>query len=102
MDASSFPEEDRPGSNQEIVLTYKLWQSRYGSNPNVVQHRNRSMASHISSSGSWVPRWTKPDYAQRGPHLLSPLKRQPYAENITSSRSLVSNPASLSRRHKLR
>ena len=35
-DASSCPEEDHPGSNHEVILSYKLWQSRYGSDPNVV------------------------------------------------------------------
>jgi putative ABC transport system permease protein len=31
-----LPEEDRPGRNHEVVLSYKLWQARYASDPNVV------------------------------------------------------------------
>ena len=35
--AASFgPDEDRPGSNHEVILTYKFWQARYGSDPNVL------------------------------------------------------------------
>jgi putative ABC transport system permease protein len=31
-----LPQEDRPGSNHEVILSYKLWQARYASDPNVV------------------------------------------------------------------
>ncbi len=31
-----LPEEDRPGRNHEAILSYKLWQARYASDPNVV------------------------------------------------------------------
>jgi len=31
-----LPQEDQPGHNAEIILTYKLWQSHFGSDPNVI------------------------------------------------------------------
>src|SRR5580698_5507835 len=31
-----LPEEDRPGSSHEVILSYKLWQARYASDPNVL------------------------------------------------------------------
>src|ERR1700747_1828281 len=31
-----LPDEDRPGHNHEVILTYKFWQSHYGSNPSVL------------------------------------------------------------------
>ena len=31
-----LPQEDQPGHNKEIILSYKLWQSRFASDPNVV------------------------------------------------------------------
>jgi putative ABC transport system permease protein len=31
-----LPQEDQPGHNKEIILSYKLWQSRFASDPSVV------------------------------------------------------------------
>jgi putative ABC transport system permease protein len=32
-----LPEEEEPGRNQEIILSYGLWEQRYGSDPNVLK-----------------------------------------------------------------
>ena len=31
-----LPDEDRPGHNHEVILTYKFWQSHYGSDSGVL------------------------------------------------------------------
>ena len=33
-----LPEEDRPGGNKVVVLSYSLWQSRYGGDPQIINH----------------------------------------------------------------
>jgi putative ABC transport system permease protein len=35
---SFLPEEDRPGASGAVILSYGLWQQRFGSNPDVVGH----------------------------------------------------------------
>jgi len=32
-----LPEEEEPGRNQEIILSYGLWEQRYGSDPNILK-----------------------------------------------------------------
>ena len=59
-----LPEEDQPGKNKEIVLTYKLWQSRYGSDPNVVGRTVTLDGTPYVIIGVMGPKMTKPDFAQ--------------------------------------
>lgn len=59
-----LPEEDQPGKNKEILLTYKLWQSRYGSDPNVVGRTVTLDGTPYLIVGVMGPKMTKPDFAQ--------------------------------------
>ena len=59
-----LPEEDQPGKNKEIILTWKLWQSRYGSDPNVVGRTVTLDGTPYLIVGVMGPKMTKPDFAQ--------------------------------------
>jgi predicted permease len=57
-------EEDQPGKNHEVVLTWKLWQQRYGSDPNVIGRTMNLDGSPYVIVGVMGPKMNKPDYAQ--------------------------------------
>jgi putative ABC transport system permease protein len=59
-----LPEEDRPGSNHEVILSYKLWQSRYGSDPNVVGKSINLDGAPYVIVGVMGPTMTKPGFAE--------------------------------------
>jgi putative ABC transport system permease protein len=59
-----LPQEDKPGHNKEIILTYKLWQSRYGSDPNVAGRTIVLDGSPYTIVGVMGPKMNKPDFAQ--------------------------------------
>jgi predicted permease len=58
------PEEDHPGRNHEVILSYKLWQSRYGSDPNVLGRSIDLDGEPYTIVGVMGPKMTKPDFAQ--------------------------------------
>ncbi|HZD49059.1 MAG TPA: ABC transporter permease [Silvibacterium sp.] len=58
------PEEDRPGRNKEIILSYKLWQSSFGSDPNAVGRTITLDGALYIIVGVMGPKMTKPDFAQ--------------------------------------
>src|SRR6266702_4451412 len=57
-------EEDHPGSNHEAILSYKLWRSRYGSDPNVLGKSIDLDGEPYVIVGVMGPKMTKPDFAQ--------------------------------------
>jgi putative ABC transport system permease protein len=59
-----LPEEDRPGSNHEVILSYKLWQSRYGSDPNVIGKSINLDGDPYVIVGVMGPKMTKPGFAK--------------------------------------
>jgi hypothetical protein len=59
-----LPEEDQPGRNKEIVLSYKLWQSRYGADPNVVGKSITLDGTPYLIVGVMGPKMNKPDFAE--------------------------------------
>ena len=59
-----LPEEDRPGKNHEVVLSYKYWQSHYASEPNVVGKSINFDGEPYAIVGVMGPRMAKPDFAQ--------------------------------------
>jgi len=59
-----LPQEDQPGHNAEIILTYKLWQSHFGSDPNVIGRTITLDGTPYSIIGVMGPRMTRPEYAQ--------------------------------------
>jgi len=63
------PDEDRPGSNHEVILSYKLWQARYGSDPNVLGRSINLDGQPFTIIGVMGPKMTKPDFVQ----LWAPL-----------------------------
>ncbi len=58
------PEEDQPGHNKEIILAWKLFQSRYGSDPNVVGRTMTLDGTPYVIVGVMGPKMAKPDFAQ--------------------------------------
>jgi putative ABC transport system permease protein len=59
-----LPEEDRPGSNHEVILSYKLWQSRYGSDPNVIGRSINLDGDPYVIVGVMGPKMVKPGFAE--------------------------------------
>lgn len=59
-----LPQEDQPGRNKEIILSYKLWQSHFGSDPNVVGRTITLDDSPYSIVGVMGSKMTRPEYAQ--------------------------------------
>ncbi len=88
--ASFLPEEDKPGANKVVVLSYSLWQQRYGGEPNIVgRELLLSGEKHTvvgvmpagfqfldSKVGMWVPMaFTPEELASRGRHYLTVVAR---------------------------
>ena len=59
-----LPQEDEPGHNNEIILTYKLWQSRFGSDPQAVGRTITLDGTPYLIVGVMGPKMTKPEFAQ--------------------------------------
>jgi putative ABC transport system permease protein len=57
-------QEDSPGKNHEVVFSYKFWQTRYASDPNVVGKTINFDGEPYTIVGVMGPRMTKPDFAQ--------------------------------------
>lgn len=60
-----FPEEDRPGSDHEILLSYRLWHSRFAGDPRIVGQQVRLndepyMIVGVMPSGFSFPKETDP------------------------------------------
>ena len=82
------PDENRPGSHV-IVLSYKLWRDRFGSDPNIVGHDITLDSQRYNVVGvmpekfvfpsfakAWVPlAWTDQDRAVRGNHNYLAIAR---------------------------
>jgi predicted permease len=58
------PEEDQPGRNNQIILSYKLWQSRFGSDRNLVGRTITLDGAPYIVVGVMGPKMNKPDFAQ--------------------------------------
>ena len=56
-------QEDQPGHNHEIILTYKLWQSHFGSDPDVVGRTITLDGSPYVIVGVMGPTMTRPEFA---------------------------------------
>ncbi|MEA2261167.1 MAG: hypothetical protein QOJ51_3992, partial [Acidobacteriaceae bacterium] len=64
-----LPEEDRPGRNHEVILSNKLWQARYASDPNVVGKSINLDGDPYVVVGVMGPKMVMPNFAQ----LWTPL-----------------------------
>lgn len=87
---SFTPEEDRPGGSKAVVLSYGLWQSRYGGDRNILNREilldgeKHSVVGVMPASFQffakdvrvWVPiALTQEDWANRGGHYLTVVAR---------------------------
>ncbi|HEY4046468.1 MAG TPA: ABC transporter permease [Acidobacteriaceae bacterium] len=57
-------QEDRPGNNHEVMLSYKFWQAHYGSDPNVVGRSINLDGEPYVITGVMGPKMTLPSFAQ--------------------------------------
>jgi predicted permease len=58
------PDEDHPGKNHEVILTYKYWKEHYASDPNVVGRTMTLDGSPYTIVGVMGPQMQKPTYAK--------------------------------------
>ncbi|HSL53661.1 MAG TPA: ABC transporter permease, partial [Pyrinomonadaceae bacterium] len=87
---SFVPEEDRPGANKAVVLSYGLWQSRYGADRNILNREillngeKHTVVGVMPASFQffakdvrvWVPiALSQEDWAVRGGHYLTVVAR---------------------------
>ena len=85
-----LPEEDRPGANKVVVLSYKLWQTRYGGDPQIINRDIQLNGEKHSVVGvmpasfqfleSYVRMWVplaldQEELANRGGHYLNVVAR---------------------------
>ena len=57
-------DEDHPGKNHEVILSYKLWKERYGSDPGAVGRTMNLDGTPYTIVGVMGPQMHKPDFAQ--------------------------------------
>ena len=88
-----LPQEDQPGRNKEIILSCKLWQSRFGSDPAVVGRTMTLDGTPYMVVGVMGPKMTKPTLRKHGLHSASPLKKPPCVASTITSPSAASSPA---------
>jgi putative ABC transport system permease protein len=84
------PEEDRPGANKVVILSYGLWQTRYGGDPEVIHREIQLNGEKYSIVGVmpagfqfvesdirlWVPiAFDQEELANRGGHYLTVVAR---------------------------
>lgn len=58
------PEENNPGQNQEVVLSYKFWQTHYGADPSAVGRTINLDGEPYTIIGVMGPAMNKPGFAQ--------------------------------------
>jgi putative ABC transport system permease protein len=58
------PEEDQPGKDHELILTYKLWQSRFASDPKAVGRTITLDGTPYVIVGIMGPKMVLPDWAE--------------------------------------
>jgi putative ABC transport system permease protein len=59
-----LPEEDHPGQNHEVILTYKFWQTHYAADPNVIGRSINLDGQPYTIVGVMGPKMDKPGFAQ--------------------------------------
>ncbi|HXC95438.1 MAG TPA: ABC transporter permease [Edaphobacter sp.] len=59
-----LPEEDRPGSNHEVVLSYAFWQTHYGSDAGAVGKTINLDGEPYTIVGVMGPKMNKPGFAR--------------------------------------
>lgn len=97
-----LPEEDRPGSNKVAVLSYSLWQSRYGGDRNIINRdillngEKHTVVGVMPSSFQfldkevrlWVPlALDQEELANRGGHYLQVIARLKPGVSLTQAQA---------------
>ncbi|MCU1252916.1 MAG: efflux pump, inner rane subunit, partial [Edaphobacter sp.] len=59
-----LPEENNPGRNHEVILSYKFWQAHYASDPNAVGKSINLDGEPHTIIGVMGPKMVKPTFAQ--------------------------------------
>ena len=59
-----LPEENNPGQNHEVILSYKFWQTHYASDPKAVGRTITLDREPHTIIGVMGPKMVKPDFAQ--------------------------------------
>ncbi|HEV2487099.1 MAG TPA: ABC transporter permease [Terracidiphilus sp.] len=59
-----LPEENQPARSNVVVLSHRLWQEHFGSNPDVVGHDITMNGQNFLVAGVMPPNFRFPDFAQ--------------------------------------
>jgi putative ABC transport system permease protein len=81
-----LPEEDNPGKNHEVVLSYKFWQTHYAADPGVVGKSINFDGEPYTIVGVMGPKMTKPDQAQ----VWTPLGLTPKEASVRGEHHFLS------------
>ncbi|MGA3225052.1 MAG: ABC transporter permease [Acidobacteriaceae bacterium] len=81
-----LPEEDSPGKNHEVVLSYKFWQTHYAADPGVVGKSINFDGEPYTIVGVMGPKMTKPDQAQ----VWTPLGLTPKEASVRGEHHYLS------------
>jgi predicted permease len=81
-----LPEENNPGQNHEVILSYKFWQTHYASDPNAVGKSINLDGEPHTIIGVMGPKMVKPGFAQ----LWVPLALTPKDASVRSNHNLLS------------
>jgi len=99
---SFTPDEDRPGGSKAVVLSYGLWQSRYGGDRNILNREillngeKHSVVGVMPASFQffakdvrvWVPiALPQEDWANRGGHYLTVVARLKPGVSVTQAQA---------------
>ena len=99
---SFVPEEDRPGGNKAVVLSYGLWQSRYGGDRNIINREIQLNGEKHAVVGVmpasfqffekdvrvWTPiALTQEQWANRGGHYLTVVARLKPGVSVTQAQA---------------
>ena len=99
------PDEDRPGANKVTVLSYQLWQSRYGGDRQIINRNIQLDGEKYTVVGVmpagfqfldnevrlWVPLRLEPaDLTNRGGHYLTVVARLKQDVNLTQAQADMS------------
>jgi len=63
------PEEDQQGKNHAVILSYGLWKSRFGANPNIAGQSVNLDGEAYLVAGVMGPKFRFPDFA----HYWTPM-----------------------------
>ena len=81
-----LPEENNPGQNHEVILSYKFWQTHYASDPNAVGKSINLDGEPHTIVGVMGPKMVKPGFAQ----LWVPLALTPKEASVRGDHNLLS------------